>query len=332
VVGQYQQKVVNLVGKLNHTSMSITNKIANLSRRSFILARIAGALAALWPFFPAHGQQTTGNINFRDTGTQSPTVIFVHGFSCALEDWDALVNELSPKFRCIALDLPGHGASAAPAMVSISSMAAAVNQVKDLVGPGPKILVGHSMGCRVIMEAYLQSHDDVAGLVFVDGSIVGGDPETGINRAKETVRAGIDLFTENLFNDNMFVKGGDPALNKRIVARAKKVDPKLREELFVDMIRWDLTRASDALKQITVPVLVLQSTYFNSELKRVPLQEGMTTPWMDSVAVRVPKSQAKVVPNAGHFAIIEAARTISGEIGKFSAEVAKGRRQVVQDK
>src|SRR5262252_4614442 len=110
-------------------------------------------------------QPAAGNINFRVTGTQSPSVIFVHGFTCALEDWDAQVKALSPKFRCAALDLPGHGASAKPANVSIASMAAAVNQVKDRVGPGGKILVGHSMGCRVITEAYVRSRADVVGLV-----------------------------------------------------------------------------------------------------------------------------------------------------------------------
>ena len=125
----------------------------------------------------------------------------------------------------------------------------------------------------------------------------------------------------------MFVEGSDPAVRERMVARAKKVDPLLREELFVDMVRWDLTKARDALKQITVPVLVLQSTYFNSELKRVPLQPGMTTPWMDAIAASVPKSQAKVVPNAGHFTMIDAAQMVSEEIGKFAAAVAKGRRQ-----
>jgi pimeloyl-ACP methyl ester carboxylesterase len=198
--------------------------------------------------------------------------------------------------------------------------------VKELVGPGSKILVGHSMGCRVIIEAYLQSRADVVGLVFVDGSIIGGDPETGINHAKESVRAGIDQFTEQLFND-MFVEGSDPAIHERLVARAKKVDPGLRGELFVDMIRWDLTKARDALKQIAVPVLVLQSTYFNNELKRVPLQAGMTTPWMDAIAASVPKSQVKVVPNAGHFVEIDAPQTVNEEIGKFAAAVARGQRQ-----
>jgi len=301
--------------------MSITNRATDLSRRTFILAGAAGALTARWTLSPAHAQPAAGNINFRVTGTQSPSVIFVHGFTCALEDWDAQVKALSPRLRCAALDLPGHGASAKPSNVSIASMAAAVNHVKDRVGPGGKILVGHSMGCRVITEAYVQSRADVVGLVFVDGSILGGDPETAVNRAKETARAGIDALTERLFND-MFVKGSDPAVRERIVARAKKVDPALREELFVDVVRWDLTQARDALKQIEVPVLVLQSTYINSELKRVSLQPGMTTPWMDAIAASVPKSQAKVVPNAGHFTMIDAPQMVSEEIGKFAAGAA----------
>ena len=54
------------------------------------------------------------NINFRVVGTDEPTLIFVHGFACTLEDWDAQVRGLSPRFRCAALDLPGHGGSAMP--------------------------------------------------------------------------------------------------------------------------------------------------------------------------------------------------------------------------
>jgi hypothetical protein len=45
---------------------------------------------------------------------------------------------------------------------------------------------------------------------------------------------------------------------------------------------------------------------------------------MDAIAASVPKSQAKVVSNAGHFTMIDAAQMVSEEIGKFAAAVAKG--------
>jgi pimeloyl-ACP methyl ester carboxylesterase len=292
----------------------------HLSRRAF-LAGTAIAAAGAWALPAAHGQVAKGNVNFRVTGSQDPTLLFVHGFACALDDWDAQVAALSPRFRCVALDLPGHGASAKPATVSIAALGSAVAQVKEQVGARSTVLVGHSMGCRVIVEALLQSPSGVAGLVFVDGSILGGDPATGVQRAKDAVSKGIDPLTQKLFND-MFVESSDPKLRERLVARAQAVDPSFREELFVDLVRWDLTKAKDALKQIKVPALVLQSTFINPELKRVPMQPGMTTPFMDAVAAAVPNSEAQIVTGSGHFAMIEAAPAVNDAIGKFATRLA----------
>jgi pimeloyl-ACP methyl ester carboxylesterase len=291
----------------------------HLSRRAFI-AGIAIAAAGGWALPAAHGQVAKGNVNFRVTGSQDPTLVFVHGFACALDDWDAQVAALSPRFRCVVLDLPGHGASAKPATVSIAALGSAVAQVKEQVGARSTVLVGHSMGCRVIVEALLQSPSGVAGLVFVDGSILGGDPATGVQRAKDAVSKGIDPLTQKLFND-MFVESSDPKLRERLVARAQAVDPSFREELFVDLVRWDLTKAKDALKQIKVPALVLQSTFINPELKRVPMQPGMTTPFMDAVAAAVPNSEAQIVTGSGHFAMIEAAPAVNDAIGKFATRL-----------
>ena len=293
----------------------------HLSRRSFIAGTVL-TVAGGWALPAAHAQSAGGNVNFRVTGSQDPTLLFVHGFACALDDWDAQVTALSPRFRCTAVDLPGHGASAKPATVTIAALGSAVARVKEQIGARSTILIGHSMGCRVIVDALLQSPAGVAGLVFVDGSILGGDPETGITRAKDAIsKAGIDPLTQRLFND-MFVEGSDPKLRERLVARAQGVDPKFREELFVDLVRWDLTKAKDALKQIKVPALVLQSTFINPELKRVPMQAGMTTPFMDAVAAAVPTSEAKIVTGAGHFTMLEAAPSVNDEIGKFATRLA----------
>ena len=71
------------------------------------------------------------DIAVRFVGTNKPTLIFVHGFVCSLDDWDQQVAALSPRFRCVALDLPGQGHSARPATASIAVMGSAVNQVKE---------------------------------------------------------------------------------------------------------------------------------------------------------------------------------------------------------
>jgi pimeloyl-ACP methyl ester carboxylesterase len=163
------------------------NKSSHLSRRSFAAAAATVTLGSVGGFRSTLAASEIGKINFRVVGTDEPTLIFVHGFACTLEDWDAQVRGLSPRFRCAALDLPGHGGSAMPATVSIATMAEAVNMVKDQTGSRRAILIGHSMGCRVIMEAFQQSPINTVGLVFVDGSFVGGgDPVAAIKKAPPT--------------------------------------------------------------------------------------------------------------------------------------------------
>jgi pimeloyl-ACP methyl ester carboxylesterase len=263
------------------------------------------------------------NINFRVVGTDEPTLIFVHGFACSLEDWDGQVQALSPRFRCAALDLPGHGRSTMPSTASIASMAEAVNTVKHQIGSQRVILIGHSMGCRIIMEAFQQSPTNTVGLVFVDGSFVGGgEPAAAVKKAKDAVdRIGMDAFTQRLFND-MFFEGSDAKLRERLVARAQSVNVDFREELFIDLIRWDHASAKDVLQHITLPALVLQSTFFDADLKRAPMRAGMTTPWMDLVASSVQKAEAKIIPGAGHFAMIEAAPAVNDAIHTFATKLA----------
>jgi len=262
------------------------------------------------------------HINYRVRGAEEPTLIFVHGFACALDDWEEQFKGLSPRFRCVALDLPGHGASPKPEIISIKLMGTAVNWVKDRTADRSTILVGHSMGCRVIAEAFLQSGTKVSGLVFVDGSILGGGSESAIKSTKETIdRVGMDAFTQRLFSD-MFLEDGDPVLRDRLIARAQSLNARFREELFLDLVRWDVTKIRDALKRITVPALVLQSTYINADFKRVSLPSGITTPWMDAVANLVQKSQAQIVPNIGHMTMIEAGQVVNKAIEEFAADLA----------
>lgn len=292
-----------------------------VSRRSVLAGGAAIATASIAGAGRVVAASDAAGINFRTTGNKDPTLIFVHGFACALSDWDGQVNALSSSYRCVALDLPGHGNSTMPPEPTIEALAKAVNTVKDGVGSNKAILIGHSMGCRVILEAFLQSKANIAGLVFVDGSILGGDPETGVAKAKDAIaKSGIDAFSQRLFND-MFLPGSDEQTKQRIVSRAGSIDPKFREELFVNTVRWDLTKSRDGLKQLTVPALVLQATYINSDLKRAPIQAGMTTPWMDAVAQLAPKSEARIIPNSGHFAMIDAVQPTNDEINKFALRV-----------
>ena len=176
------------------------------------------------------------------------------------------------------------------------------------------------MGCRVIAGAFQQSGATVSGLVFVDGSFLGDDLESALKRVRAAIeRAGMDAFTQQFFSD-MFLENADPELRARVIARARSLDARFREDLFLDLVRWDATKLRDALRRTNVPAFVLQSTYVNSDLKRVSLPPGMTTPWMDAVASLTQTSEASVIPDAGHMTMMEAAQSVNDAIEEFAAQ------------
>jgi len=51
-------------------------------------------------------------LNHRLTGpADAPIVLFLHGFMGSLTDWQTVIDALEGEYRCLAVDLPGHGDS-----------------------------------------------------------------------------------------------------------------------------------------------------------------------------------------------------------------------------
>lgn len=104
-------------------------------------------------------------------------ILFIHGFSQAIPAWKEQLNDpaLQKKFRMVAFDLRGHGASAKPwAADAYTSQdwgddVAAVIAAKNLNKP---VLAGWSFGGSV-MAAYVRHHgmDDISGLLFAAGAM-----------------------------------------------------------------------------------------------------------------------------------------------------------------
>jgi pimeloyl-ACP methyl ester carboxylesterase len=102
------------------------------------------------------------------TGKGHPAVVFVHGFGCAHSDWNAQVAHLSPRHQTVTVDLRGHGASSGTvAECSIERFGADVAEVIHALALSPAVLVGHSVGCRVVIEAALQTPTHACSLMGV---------------------------------------------------------------------------------------------------------------------------------------------------------------------
>jgi pimeloyl-ACP methyl ester carboxylesterase len=251
------------------------------------------------------------------------TLLFVHGFCCAQGDWAAQVEALSRRFECLALDLPGHGAST-PTEPTLIALAQAVNAAKAHARGRRVILVGHSLGCKVVREAYALDRDRVAGIVMIEGAMYDGDRDTLIGRASQAIDAeGFAAYAERHF-EAMFVEGSDPAMRARIVERARGMDAGFGRSLYLEAVGWDPLRGRASLRDLEVPVLLIQSTNIDSHFQRRPLQPSARTPFMQAVSELCPQAELQVVGGCGHFPMIEAAAEVNPLLDGFARRVSNG--------
>lgn len=135
--------------------------------------------------FPPGGQILTvqgRQVHVIDTGPAQPDprlppLVFIHGAFGAAEDFAvSIIPELARRYRCIAIDRPGHGYSARQP----DSRAGTTPLTPDLqaeilratlqaleVGERP-VLVGFSLGAAVALAWGLEHPDEIAGLMLIN--------------------------------------------------------------------------------------------------------------------------------------------------------------------
>ncbi len=95
-----------------------------------------------------------------------PTIVFLHGTRLTGASWATQVAALGGEFRCLAPDLPGHGAAEAdPFTLDAAARGVAALIERETEG-GRAILVGLSLGGYVAMAVAAGWPDRVAGLVI----------------------------------------------------------------------------------------------------------------------------------------------------------------------
>ena len=100
-------------------------------------------------------------------GTGTPLAL-VHGLGGAASNWIELVPELTRRFRVLAVDLPGHGASdAPPRRCGVDTYAAAVAEVLEAEHAAPALVAGHSFGGQTALRLAHSRPELVDGLLLV---------------------------------------------------------------------------------------------------------------------------------------------------------------------
>lgn len=256
-------------------------------------------------------------------GEGAPPLVFIHGFACTHDDWRQQVDVFRTRQCVVTCDLRGHRPSDGdPAHCDIETYGADVSVLIQRLGQPPAILIGHSLGCRVVLQAYLDAPARVAGLVLVDGSRLGsGDPRAAERAIRQHIQTlGYAAMMREFFA-SMFLPGSDAGLKERIVRRALALPEAIGAALFPRLARWDAQYLDAALPKVAVPLLVIQSTYLNPQQVRIPLQSGATTPWFELVRRNVPAAEIDIVSGAGHFTMLDQPQAVTELLDPFVARV-----------
>ncbi|MFO7568582.1 MAG: alpha/beta hydrolase, partial [Smithellaceae bacterium] len=147
----------------------VTKSFTGLISFLLFLILVAGSAHAQiqWPQLVVSQDGTP--ISYEVSGAGEPTLVFVHGWSCDARYWRAQVAHFAKKHRVIVLDLAGHGHSGMDRRkYTMAAFGRDVRAVVDAAGGGRTILIGHSMGGTVIVEAAKLLPGRVIGLIGVD--------------------------------------------------------------------------------------------------------------------------------------------------------------------
>ncbi len=116
-------------------------------------------------------------VHLRDEGPRgAPVIVLLHGSNAFLQTWDDWAKLLTPTYRVIRFDFPGHGLTGHyPARdYSHATYADIVDRVTTKLGVARFVIAGNSMGGRVAWTYAHKHPEKLDGLVLVDAS---GQPE-----------------------------------------------------------------------------------------------------------------------------------------------------------
>jgi non-heme chloroperoxidase len=198
-------------------------------------------------------------VNFVQFGTDLiGTVIFLHGYADSWRSFERIFPAFSDHYRCIALDLRGHGDSSKPEDgYGLKDFVEDVRLLLESLGIGKATLIGHSMGSFIAQKFAASYPDRVEKLVLISSS-----GKTKGNQVLDEVRAEI-MKLEDPVEESFVVEFQTPGLPvpyefmQAIVAESKKLPARIWKTVFNELITID---NCDILGRIQAKKLVLWGT------------------------------------------------------------------------
>ncbi len=270
-------------------------------------------------------------IAWTSAGSGAPPVVLTDGIGCAGFIWNRLAPALATERRVIHWNYRGHGASEAPRdpeRMTLQECARDLVTVLDAGRADRAVLVGHSMGVQVVLDAWRRARRRIAGLVLVCGApgrvLDTFHESTALRTALPLARKLVDRWPDLARAGFRALVTADVALdyalafevNRALVHRddllpyfqdLAKVDPALFVRLLASASEHD---ATPWLADVDVPTLVVAGA------------RDAFTPMRLSLALSraIRGSELRVLPGGTHVGPLEHPDLFAARVRAFLAE------------
>jgi pimeloyl-ACP methyl ester carboxylesterase len=256
------------------------------------------AIVSLCIVSPAPASGHTGTVLSPDSvsigytieGKGVPVLVFVHGWCCDRSYWKHQVPHFAKKHTVVTIDLAGHGESGRERSDwTITSFAGDVASVVHALDLDQVVLIGHSMGGPVVLDAAGLLTDRVIGVIGVDTY-----QNLGKTFSKEQREQFVAPFEADFsgmtrrFVGSMFTAGTDSALITRVIADMSSAPPEVGIGAMKNMLAFD---PGIPIKKIQAPIYTINSDMYPTNV------EGNRK--------LVPTFTMKLMPGVGHFVMLE---------------------------
>ena len=255
-----------------------------------------------------------GELYYEVEGSGIP-VVLVHGLALDARMWDDQVPALAGVATVVRYDLRGFGRSSRDASTPYSH-AGDLWLLLDQLGIADAVLVGVSMGGRVVVQAALAAPERVRALVLLDAVLDGvpwdPDSERGMAAIQEEFgTGGLDAAKEAWLSHGFFAPAQrDPDVARRLAEMVGAYSG----------VNWtsadphEPVPAANAL----LPAIAAPTTVVVGELD-VPCFRDMA----EVLAERIPKARLVTVPDAGHMVNMEAPEAVNALLLEVLATLDK---------
>ncbi len=245
-----------------------------------------------------------------------PTIVFLHGFMGASNDWLHIADALKDTFECVLLDLPGHGKTPAPCNETTANIAWMAEQVRAFMTTqniGRCHLVGYSMGARIALPLAL-NHPNLLQSMTIESNEPGLQDEKvradrvhlDTQRAQSIREHGLDAFLDKWYAAPLFESLTKHPQFPKTLAKRRLNAPETVAKIIQDVSAGQQTNLWPRVCELSLP-----SLWITGEL------DTKYTPIVTRAAALAPRSTLKIIADAGHNAHLEQPDTYAQTLKKF---------------